>query len=84
MFSLLNTVKNGEFNPRLDKEQTLTVLDLKNNLRNKEHRDLANEVQEFRNTLEEDCNNLFLPSLATEAKREVFRKVNLMLLNLRR
>jgi predicted nucleotidyltransferase len=84
LFSLLNTVENGEFNPRLNRSQTLTVLDFKNNLRDLEHKDLLRECRTLRDNLEEDCDNLELPKLTEETKQENFKKFNTMLLNLRK
>ena len=84
LFSFWNLVKNGSFNPRLNETQTLTVLDVKMNLREKSHQDLLEEVQDFRSAFEEECNELKLPVMTNESKQENFKKLNTMLLNLRK
>jgi len=84
LFSFWNLVASKEFNPRLNRTQTTTVLDVKMNLREKTHLSLFEEVQDFRNSFEEECKELELPKLSDEEKQERFVKLNNLLLQLRK
>jgi len=84
LYSFWNMVTTHEFNPRLNRTQTLTVLDVKMNLREKTHKDLFEEVQDFRNSFEKECEAFELPKLTDEEKQERFEKLNKLLLQLRK
>lgn len=82
LFSFMNLVETGKFNPRLKVSQKDEVLAVKNNVFMKTDEEVVQLVKVMRLQLEAECDELLLPEDAD--KQEMFIRVNELLLQLTR